>query len=274
MGKPELGFREQTVKVVAMQDRRKWLSQMLVGACQISAGSFLGSGAISIAQAQSKKTAGPNAKEAQKNPPWEILFLPPRQRKVGVQALPEKGPIKLVKTLNLSGPVKGHPHLLGEFAINGEFGILNNLLSRVTGANAAIEIGSAHQFELEGMMQAEGTGGWFFLLGWKDGSGHALFQIGTRTSGSPWFHCVFKEGAAEKDSHVEFGRMEWKGSLPVSLVVKDQAASLKVGTLQLAQNLPLRDYSEGGIYIGTYDTQYGPRNLQIQSLRLRKFAEE
>lgn len=54
MWKPELGFREQTVKVVAMQDRRKWLSQMLVGACQISAGSFLAIGGTSITQAQSK----------------------------------------------------------------------------------------------------------------------------------------------------------------------------------------------------------------------------
>jgi hypothetical protein len=162
--------------------------------------------------------------------------------------------------------------LLGQFAINGEFGIAGGLLTRVTGANAAIEVAEAENFELEGMIQAEGTGGWFILVGWKDGTGHALFQIGTRTSGCPWFHCYFKEGVADKDSHVEFGRIEWKGPQPLALSVNDKAVTLKVGTSKLANQLALRDYTPGGILIGTYDTQYGPRNVQIQSLRIKKIA--
>lgn len=200
---------------------------------------------------------------------WRILYQSPRTRRPGAYPLPENSLITSLGDLTLTGPAEGHPHLLGKFSINGSWGIVNGCLGRIAGTNAVAEVLTADEFEMEGLVQAEGTGGWFILFGWNGDSGHALFQMGSRTSGSPWYVCKFRDGESRVNSQEEIGRMNWKGFMPVKLAVREGTFNLSIGDLRLATERKLESYEPGRILIGTYDTQYGPRNVLIQSLRAK-----
>jgi hypothetical protein len=51
--------------------------------------------------------------------------------------------------------------------------------------------------------------------------------------------------------------------------VKDKELNLSVGKIKVLKEQLLSNYTEGDIILGVYDTKYGPRPLQIHSLRIR-----
>ena len=67
----------------------------------------------------------------------------------------------------------------------------------------------------------------------------------------------------------EFQRFDWKGDQPLRLKVVNKVLSLQVGKTAVAKRLELPNYSAGEIAVGTYVTQYGPKPVVFQSLRVR-----
>ena len=200
--------------------------------------------------------------------PWKVLHLAAKAKKTLLR-LPEDGPIQPIDELVLTGPEVGHPFLFGQYAINGQFGITGGLLQPSSGLNAACLLGTADHFELEGLVNAEGLGGWFLLFGWAEGRGQMIYNVNMKTSGCLWNTFRLVRGVAVKESHAELNRFEWKGGLPLQCRVANNLLSLRVGTVQIVSDLELTDYAPGEIILGTYDTKYGARPLKIQSLRIR-----
>lgn len=200
---------------------------------------------------------------------WEVLYQ--AKKSSGVKPLPKTSGLTNLTELKLSGSMKQDRFHLGEFAINGEFGLGEGLLTRTTGRSAAVELVSdVGDFELEGQINAESLGGWFWLIGWKDGHGYGIYNVTLKTSGSPWFLSEFRGGVGIAETHQEINRYEWRGMEPLRLSVIENRLNLQVGTALLARELELPSYHAGAIILGTYDTPYGPRDLRIQSVRYRK----
>ncbi len=199
---------------------------------------------------------------------WETLFQARRQ--VGQQPLPENSPVKNLLKLDLKG-ADTDPFHLGPFVINGEFSTENGLLTRTGGRNAAVELVSdVEGFELEGRIAAAGTGGWFWLLGWDQGHGYALYNPTLRTSGSPWIISEFRGDQGIKSTIVEINRWEWREPETLKMSVIDSRLNLAVGTSIIARDVELVNYHNGSLMMGRYDTPYGPRTVQVQSLRFRR----
>ncbi len=201
---------------------------------------------------------------------WQVLHLASRAPRRGIYPLDAKSNIKSLPELNLIGPSPGHPFLLGNFAINGRFGIQDAALTRTEGLNAAIQLADVEDFELEGLVNAEGLGGWFWLLGFADGHGYMVYNVTMKTSGSPWQFCEFRGNKAIEETHREINRLEWKGMQPLILSVKEKLLSLKVGSTRLADGIELENYHKGQLILGTYDTEYGALPVRVGSLRVRE----
>lgn len=201
---------------------------------------------------------------------WQVLHLASKAPRRGVHPLDEKSGLKNLPELNLVGPSPGHPFLLGNFAINGRFGVQDAALMRTEGLNAAILLGEVEDFELEGLVNAEGLGGWFWLLGFADGHGYLVYNVTMKTSGSPWQFCEIRGNKAIEESHREINRLEWKGVQPLALSVKAKKLSLRVGSARLADGIDVDNYGKGQLILGTYDTQYGALPVRVSSLRVRE----
>lgn len=200
---------------------------------------------------------------------WQVLHLASKAPRRGIHPLDEKSPVVGLTELNLTGPNPGHPFLLGHFAINGRFGIQDAALSRTEGFNAAVKLADVEDFELEGLVNAEGLGGWFWLLGFENGHGYMIYNVTMKTSGSPWQFCEFRGHKAIVETHREINRLEWKGVQPLLLSVKEQELALRVGTARLAEGIELENYHKGQLIVGTYDTEYGALPVRLHSLRIR-----
>lgn len=199
---------------------------------------------------------------------WDVLFQ--SRRSPAPLPLPEDGPLRPVKQLNLKGALHTDPNHLGLFAINGEFGINGGVLQRASGNNTAVQLTEdTGDFELEANVNAEGLGGWFWLLGWKDGHGYCVYNVTLKTSGSPWLISEFRGENGIPETLREFNRLAWKGTQPLKLSVMQSKLTLQVGAATLAKDLELPNYHPGALIVGTYDTQYGPRSPKFQSIRLR-----
>jgi hypothetical protein len=98
---------------------------------------------------------------------WTVLHQTPAKATNLIVRLPEKGPLFPLNDLELTGPRKD-PVLLSEFKSEAEWGADRSGLFVTKGKDAALLLAEAEDFELEGTMQAEGLGGWFFVVGWKD----------------------------------------------------------------------------------------------------------
>ncbi|MDX1965907.1 MAG: hypothetical protein SFV23_01940 [Planctomycetaceae bacterium] len=192
-----------------------------------------------------------------------------------MKPLPKTSGLSNLTELKLTGSMKRDRFHLGEIAVNGEFGIDQGLLSRTAGRCAAVQLVSEiGDFELEGQINAESLGGWFWLIGWKDGHGYGIYNVTLKTSGSPWFLSEFRGGVGIAETHQEINRYEWRGMESLRLSVIENRLSLQVGTASLARELELPGYHAGAIILGTYDTPYGPRNIRVQGLRYRKVDGE
>ncbi len=199
---------------------------------------------------------------------WTILHKPAPQAADGVP-LSEEALITAVTDFELNGPRPGDKSLFGTFQSDADWLVSRNGLTPAAGKNYALLLAQADQFDLEGTMSAEGLGGWFFLVGWKDGHGYLIYNVTLKTSGSPWLICEFRGGKGLEPTHRELTRHVWKGSQPFRLSVVKNALNLTVGPDEVLKEVPLPNYTEGRVLMGTYNTQYGPKPIRIQALRIR-----
>ena len=203
---------------------------------------------------------------------WSVLVNPTRPR-VGVVPLNAKAPMHNVEKLAFQGPQLGHPFCLGEFTEDGQFALVNGMLAVTAGKNALVSLGVADQFELEGIVDLEGFGGWLMLLGWNQGHGYSLSNVTLKDSGSPWFVCEYRAHAAIVPTNNEVKQLQWNGSKSFRLTMKNKELTVQIDQGFVVENYPLDNYSPGEILLGTYDTRYGPRPLKVQSLRIRSLDD-
>lgn len=220
---------------------------------------------------QSKAKSGGKSKNA-KPVKWEVLHVQPKGLPVpGVTKLPAKGTIQNLETLEFTGPqTPEDTFVIGKFFLNGTFGVEDGVIHRTAGANAAITLGSAEDFELEGLVDAEGLGGWFWLVGYEDGSGYLLSYAGKKKSDCYWRVTQLSRGQVVPDTDEVFNTHTWKAPQPLRLVVKDKHLSMWVGNSRLANELELPEYTAGEIVTGTYDTRYGALDVKFHSLRIKR----
>lgn len=214
-------------------------------------------------EAPSKSTSKPGASGR-----WHVLYSPARRAR-GTRPLSESAPLKSLSELELTGPEPGHPFVLGEFAVDGRWGIVDGAVARVEGTNAALLLGRAENFELEGLIEMGDVGGWFLLIGWDQGRGYSIINIGFRESPSPWFITEYRGAAAIADAHQQVARHTWRRQQALRLAIKDRQLNLSVGPVAVLKQQMLANYSAGDIILGVYDTRYGPRSVRIHSLRIR-----
>ena len=225
---------------------------------------FIAAPQWAVAQGQAAKPKTPIVAERK----WQVLFLGKPMRNKSITPL-ENYPVIDSQDLEFVGPRPGDAFQLGKFRVDGEWGVQSGNLVRFAGKNAAVVLGEAEDFELEGRINAEGVGGWFWLLGYKDGNGYGLYNVTFRQSGSPWFITEFDKREA-LDAGEELHKYNWKGEQPFWMSVVNGRLNLKVGNqTAVIRNQPLPNYQRGQIILGTYDTRYGPKDVKVRSLRLR-----
>lgn len=203
---------------------------------------------------------------------WSVLVNPVRPR-AGVVPISPKAPIHNIETFEFKGPQVGHPFCLGDFIEDGQFAFANGAATAVEGKNALLSLAVADEFELEGILELDGLGGWLMLLGWHEGHGYSLSNVTLKDSGSPWFVCEYRGNEAIVPTNNEVRQLQWNGANPFRMVVKDSQLTVQVDKAFVVENYPLENYSAGELMIGTYDTRYGPRPLKIKSLRIRSPSE-
>lgn len=204
---------------------------------------------------------------------WSVLVNPTGRPRPGIVPLGPKAPIHNLEELVFKGPQTGHPFCLGDFSEDGQFALVNGTVAVVEGKNALLSLAVANDFELEGIVELSGLGGWLMLLGWHDGHGYSLSNVTLKDSGSPWFICEYRGSEAIVATNNEVRQLQWNGPSPFRMTVKDQQLSVQVDKAFVVENYKLENYTAGEIMLGTYDTRYGPRPLKIKSLRIRSLAE-
>lgn len=199
---------------------------------------------------------------------WKVLVNPVKPR-AGLVELTKKSPIQNVGEFTFTGPMVGHPFGLGDFAADGRWALVDGVAAPVDGKNALIHLTGAEQFEMEGIIHQEKYGGWLILIGWNQGHGYSLSNVTLKESGSPWFICEYRGGKAIEATNNEVKQFEWKGNQPLRLLVKDKQLTVVVGKTAIVEDYPLENYSAGDLFLGTYDTRYGPKPIGVRSLRVR-----
>jgi hypothetical protein len=203
---------------------------------------------------------------------WVVL-VNPTARLRGRRPLPEKGLIQNFPDLKFTGPKPGHPFVLGDFADDGDFGLVDGMLQLTSGASAAVQLPEADEFELEGIMEHTEFGGWFMAVGWGDGRGYVLSNVTLKDSGSPWFVSELRGGSAIPEGTEELEHFEWNKTQPFRLSVSRNELTLEVGKKTVADHVGMLNYAKGRVLLGVYDTRYGPKKLRVHSLRMRSLAE-
>lgn len=225
------------------------------------------SGAVAHAEPQQPDQAPEDAAE-KLDTKWHVLVRPARRAR-GRRDLPKNGPLANMPELELTGPEPGHPFVLGNYADDGRWGYVNGGVELVEGRNAALKLGRAENFDLEGIIEMGREGGWFLLVGWDQGRGYSIINIGFRESPSPWFITEYRGAAAISDAHQQVAKHAWRKDQILKLSVKDRELNLKVGKVAVLKKQTLPNYTVGDIILGVYDTRYGPRPVRIKSLRIR-----
>ena len=203
---------------------------------------------------------------------WTILVNRGRPRP-GVVEFSAKSPVQNVSEFKLLGPMVGHPFGLGEFIVDGRWATSQGIVQPVEGKNTLLSLATAYQFELEGIINQEGLGGWLLLLGWNQGHGYSFSNVTLKDSGAPWFLCEYRGAEAITETNNEVKQFEWRGDQAFRMIVKDKLLSVTVGKTPIVEEYPLENYTAGEISLGTYDTRYGPRPLKVRSLRIRALGD-
>ncbi len=215
---------------------------------------------------------GPAEKAFTLSNKWVVLINPAAKIR-GRRPLPEKGLVQNLPSLKFTGPRPGHPFVLGEFADDGDFALVDGALQLASGASAAVQLPEADDFELEGIMEHNDFGGWFMAVGWTAGRGYVLSNATLKESGSPWFLTELRGGAAIPEGTEDLEHFEWLRSQPFRLAVKNSELTLEVGKRVVADHVAMPNYEKGRVLLGVYDTRYGPKKLRVHSLRMRSLAE-
>ena len=204
----------------------------------------------------------------QLSPKWLSLYVAGRPVR-NVLPLTAKDKLVQLDAFELTGPDPGHPFVLGNFVSDGQWGVVAGGVQRTGGKNAVLELARGDQFELQGVMDQIGLGGWFLLVGWDNGHGYCLSNVLMKESGAPWFLTEFRGHKALPETHVEFPSFEWQRAQPFQLQVADNKLTFNVGQTTLLDQQELKNYQPGAIILGTYDTRYGPRGVRLTALRGR-----
>ena len=204
---------------------------------------------------------------------WTILVNPIRPRP-GIYEFNDKSLIQNVEEFEFTGPMVGHPFGLGDFSEEGRWAISQGVVLPVAGKHALLHLATADEFELEGIIHQEKVGSWLMLLGWNQGHGYSVSNVTLQESGSPWFVCEYRGGEAVVPSNNEVKQFEWKADQSFRMLVKDKQLSVTVGMTAILEDYPIENYSIGDLFLGTYDTRYGPKPIQVRSLRIRVPADK
>lgn len=199
---------------------------------------------------------------------WEVLHRLNR-RATGKRPFPKDGRLRSLDDLVITGPRPGHPFVLGNYAPEGQFGLVDGYLQMISGKEAAVELCWADQFELEGIIDLDQYGGWFFIIGWDQGHGYIVSNVNMIESGSPWFVTEMRGNKAIDGKTTEYDDFFWKRSQPFTMKVVDKQMILKVGKFDVL-DVELSNYKPGRIILGIYETKYGTKPLRVQSLRVRE----
>ena len=199
---------------------------------------------------------------------WLTLVAATKSPRPGVASLTPKHPLQNATDLKFTGPSVGHRFLLGRFANDGEWAISEGAVQLSKGTNSALRIARAEELELNGDLEWNELGGWFFLLNWNAGSGTALYNYATKQSGTGCFLCDFKDGQAVPDTNRRLKDYEWKRRHEFTLTIVDGELTLVVGPLTVCKKEKIVA-QEGDLLLGVYDTAYGPRKPKLYSLRIR-----
>ncbi len=113
----------------------------------------------------------------------------------------------------------------------------------VEGKNALLSLAVADSFELEGILELDGLGGWLMLLGWHEGHGYSLSNVTLKDSGSPWFVCEYRGNEAIVPTNNEVRQLQWKGVNPFRMSVKEQKLTVQVDKAFVVENYPLENYT-------------------------------
>lgn len=183
--------------------------------------------------------------------------------------LPKKSKLISLDEFQLTGPNPSHPFILGNFAADGRWGMVQGTVGVIEGKNAALQLAWAGDFTLEGVMEQTGLGGCFWLLGWHDGHGYALHNVVMKESGSPWFITEFRGNKAIEGRTLELEKFDWKGEQPFVLRVQNQRFSLNVGKFHVFDQQIMEAYHPGRLIFGVYDTRYGPKTVRIKSMKIQ-----
>jgi hypothetical protein len=202
---------------------------------------------------------------------WTTLY---RAGRASPQArpLPANGPLYPYAEMQFTGPMPAHPFVLGNFAADGKFGIVNGGVELISGKNAALRlVEQAGDFELEGRIAMKDFGGWFLLVGWDEeaGNGYAIHNCTMKESGSPWFITELRGREAVQGTNQELKQLEWRRFQDVKVSVQESKLLFQLGGFKVLDNETLPNYRPGAIVFGVYDTKYGPRPVHIESLRVR-----
>jgi len=177
-------------------------------------------------------------------------------------------PFESLPDLAFTGP-NNDPNVIGEYEANGEWGVRSGVFQQVSGEGAAVRLGKAEDFTIEGIANLDGTGGWFLLLGWDGEHGHVVSHSSLRQN-DYWRTYELKDGKANKFSvttHSDSFRP--RGEQPMWVIVKDGKLSLRVGQTVLLREHELNGYGEGDIILGSFKNQYGVKLIKFKALRLR-----
>ncbi len=203
---------------------------------------------------------------------WVVLINPTAKIR-GRRPLPDKGLVQNFPELKFTGPKPGHPFVLGDFADDGDFALVDGALQLASGASGGKQFPEADEFELEGVMEQREYGGWFLAIGWGNGRGYVLSNATLKESGSPWFLSELRGGSAIPDGTQDLEHFEWMKSQPFRMSVSNQELTFEVGKRVVADHVAMSNYEPGRVLLGVYDTRYGPKKLRVHSLRMRSLAE-
>ncbi|TWT55255.1 hypothetical protein KOR42_28820 [Thalassoglobus neptunius] len=203
---------------------------------------------------------------------WTVLHLKSARMK-GTRPLPKLSKLSTLEEFDLTGPQPGHPFVLGNFSTDGKFGLVDGYVQRLDGHDAALRVCWADEFELEGIMEHAGYGGWFFLMGWDQGHGYGVSNVNMKVSGSPWFVSEFRGAKAIEGKTTELDDFDWKREEPFRLTVKDKHVVLEIGRFEVV-DFPLENYKPGEVIFGVYETQYGTKPIRVKSLRVRAISSQ
>lgn len=204
---------------------------------------------------------------------WTVLVKPDRPRP-GIVEFTDKSPIQNVAEFKLLGPMVSHPFGLGEFSVDGRWATAQGVVQVVEGKNALLSLATADEFELEGIINQEGIGGWLMLLGWNQGHGYSLSNFTLKETGHPWSVCEYRAAEAITLTNNIVKKFDWKGDQPFRMTVQDKQLTVTVGQTAIVEAYPLDNYTLGQVFLGTYDTKYGARPVKIRSLRIRAIVEK